>query len=340
MYDFESLPEANRGISTTFGAPAKCAAGIDPSCLGNEVSIWDLRRREVIQTADLGASSGALMVHWIGRPGVRRAFINAPGTSAIWLADDDDRDGVYDFQQVLGPEDGLALPPDMLLSHDDRFLYVSNWFGNTVQQFDIRNPFEPVRKSTVSVPHPNMLRLSRDNHRLYVTNSLLTSWDDDADLGPARNDEYGIWLFEDPRSGRPEPVQARRARLGQLHQRAQEDNHRARRAPPDALRPEHPARARRALRKERSSHGASHDKPQSFHASPDEALQAPAEEFLYLACLHEGTGVEEPDFLAVVDAEDRPDRRTRRRCRTSATSCTTSAGTAAARPATGPTART
>jgi 56kDa selenium binding protein (SBP56) len=46
-----------------------------------------------------------------------------------------------------------------------------------------------------------------------------------------------------------------------------------------------------------------HDKPASFHSSPQEAMQAPAEEFLYLACLHEGTGVEKPDFLAVVDAE-------------------------------------
>ena len=72
-------------------------------------------------------------------------------------------------------------------------------------------------------------------------------------------------------------------------------------------------------------------KPASFHHSPQEALQAPAEEFLYLACLHEGTGVEEPDFLAVVDAEEG---------RTSATSSTTSAGTAAAPPATAPTART
>jgi methanethiol oxidase len=206
MYDFEALPEANRGISTTFGAPAKVAVGIDPNGLGNEVYVWNLRRREVIQTADLGASSGALMVHWIGRPGVRRAFINAPGTSAIWLADDDDRDGVYDFQQVLAPEDGLALPLDMLVSHDDRYLYVSNWFRNTVQQFDIRNPLEPVLKSTVSVPHPNMLRLSRDNRRLYVTNSLLTSWDNDADFGPARNDEYGIWLCHvDTRSGRLKP---------------------------------------------------------------------------------------------------------------------------------------
>ena len=47
-----------------------------------------------------------------------------------------------------------------------------------------------------------------------------------------------------------------------------------------------------------------HDRPASFHGSPQEAMQAPREEFLYLACLHEGTGVDRPDFLAVVDAED------------------------------------
>src|SRR5262249_51241206 len=41
MYDFESLPEANRGISTTFGPPAVCAKGIDPTCLGSEVAVWD-----------------------------------------------------------------------------------------------------------------------------------------------------------------------------------------------------------------------------------------------------------------------------------------------------------
>src|SRR4051812_24390692 len=47
-----------------------------------------------------------------------------------------------------------------------------------------------------------------------------------------------------------------------------------------------------------------HDKPASFHSTPQEAMQAAPEEFLYLACLHEGTGVEKPDFLAVVNAED------------------------------------
>ena len=42
----------------------------------------------------------------------------------------------------------------------------------------------------------------------------------------------------------------------------------------------------------------------SFYASPAEARRAPAEEFLYVACLHQGTGVDRPDFLAVVDAEN------------------------------------
>jgi methanethiol oxidase len=202
MYDFAAMPGSNRGISSAFGPPACVGVGIEPGCLGDEVAVWDVSRQKVIQTADLGASSGALMVRFVGEHGVRRAFINAPGTSAVWLADDDDRDGVFDFQQVLGPEDGLAIPVDLILSYDHRFMYVTNWFADTVQQYDITDPFHPMLTATVSVPHPNMLRLSRDNRRLYVSNSLLTPWDDDPDFGPARNDDYGIWLFDvDKRSG-------------------------------------------------------------------------------------------------------------------------------------------
>ncbi len=38
-------------------------------------------------------------------------------------------------------------------------------------------------------------------------------------------------------------------------------------------------------------------RPRSFHASPAEALEAPSERCLYLACLHEGTGVAEPEVI-------------------------------------------
>ena len=196
MYDFDALDEANRGISTTFGPPGLCAAMIAPTCLGDEVAVWNLQQQKVIQVANLGANSGALEVRFIHEPGVRRALINTPGTHAVWLAEDDDNDGVFRFHQVLGPSDGLLIPVDMLLSYDHRFMYLSNWFGNTVQQFDITDPFHPVHKATVSVPHPNMLRLSRDNERLYVSNSLISTWDNDANLGPPRNNQYGIWLFD------------------------------------------------------------------------------------------------------------------------------------------------
>jgi selenium-binding protein 1 len=201
MYDFAAVHGANRGISTTFGPPALCGGGIDPTCLGDEVSVWNLRREEVIQTADLGTNSGALEVRFIREHGVRRAFINTPGTHAVWLADDDDRDGVFEFQQVLGPEDGLMIPADMLLSYDNEYMYLTNWFGNTVQQFDISDPFNPVLTATESVPHPNMLRLSRDNRRLYVSNANLTPWDNDPAFGPPRNNDYGIWRFDVGKSG-------------------------------------------------------------------------------------------------------------------------------------------
>ena len=43
------------------------------------------------------------------------------------------------------------------------------------------------------------------------------------------------------------------------------------------------------------SEASQHTSPASFHASPEEALKAPPEDLLYLACLHEGTGVRAPD---------------------------------------------
>ena len=46
----------------------------------------------------------------------------------------------------------------------------------------------------------------------------------------------------------------------------------------------------------------------SMFATPDEAIKAPQEQYLYVACLHEGTGVDKPDFLAVVGTDhDRPE---------------------------------
>jgi selenium-binding protein 1 len=76
---------------------------------------------------------------------------------------------------------------------DDRFLYFSNWLHGDLRQYDISNPREPkltgrlqlggvlgraLDGSRALAGGPQMLQLSLDGRRLYVTNSLYSSWDD------------------------------------------------------------------------------------------------------------------------------------------------------------------
>src|SRR5438105_4954903 len=51
-----------------------------------------------------------------------------------------------------------------------------------------------------------------------------------------------------------------------------------------------------------------HDGQQVGYASPQEAMAAPKEEFVYVAALHTNTGVDEPDYLGVVDVNPASDR--------------------------------
>jgi selenium-binding protein 1 len=92
-----------------------------------------------------------------------------------------------------------AVPPlvtDINLSLDDRFLYVSCWGTGEFLQYDVTDPFHPVQTASVRLggivkrqPHtarpgkplnggPQMVEVSRDGRRVYVTNSLYRSWDE------------------------------------------------------------------------------------------------------------------------------------------------------------------
>jgi selenium-binding protein 1 len=92
-----------------------------------------------------------------------------------------------------------AVPPlvtDINLSLDDRFLYVSCWGTGELLQYDVSNPFQPVQTGSVKLggivqqqPHsnqpkiplnggPQMVEVSRDGKRVYLTNSLYRSWDE------------------------------------------------------------------------------------------------------------------------------------------------------------------
>jgi selenium-binding protein 1 len=92
-----------------------------------------------------------------------------------------------------------AVPPlvtDINLSLDDRYLYVSCFGTGELRQYDVSDPFNPVLTSAVQlggitrrkshpknpgVPlngAPQMVEISRDGKRVYVTNSLYRTWDD------------------------------------------------------------------------------------------------------------------------------------------------------------------
>lgn len=87
------------------------------------------------------------------------------------------------------------LVTDINVSLDDRFLYVACWGTGACQQYDISDPFNPKKVAEVRIggianrtPHPagtgplnggpQMLEVSRDGRRVYLTNSLYRAWDD------------------------------------------------------------------------------------------------------------------------------------------------------------------
>jgi selenium-binding protein 1 len=90
-----------------------------------------------------------------------------------------------------------AVPPlitDINLSLDDRSLYVSCWGTGELKRFDVSDPFQPRETGSVRMGGivgrtpidgsgplnggPQMVEVSRDGRRVYLTNSLYASWDE------------------------------------------------------------------------------------------------------------------------------------------------------------------
>lgn len=196
MYDAGVKPELNLMVTTSFGLPRNVGPGITIDELGTDIYLWDWKERKVIHTENIGMGTGALEVRWRADEGSTVGYTNAPGSNEIWAWSDLDHDGKYSFKAVIKLPDG-SVPTDMLLTDDDKYLYVSNWMGNNVRQYDITDPLNPMLISEVEIPNSQMLRLSPDRKRLYVTNSLLSTWDDtEFPKGVTRNKEYGIFLID------------------------------------------------------------------------------------------------------------------------------------------------
>jgi methanethiol oxidase len=183
---------------------------------GHHIHVWDLRRRRHVQALDLGPEHQMVLelrpahdpTKAYGFAGVVLSLKDLSASIWLWHR----TNGTWNVQKVIeipaepaNPDqlppalkDFKAVPPlvtDIALSLDDRFLYVSCWGTGELRQYDVSDPFRPRLTGTVQLggivrraPHPKnpdrtlnggpqMVEVSRDGRRVYVTNSLYIPWD-------------------------------------------------------------------------------------------------------------------------------------------------------------------
>lgn len=184
---------------------------------GHQLHVWNLRKRKHEQVIDLGKEHQMVLElrpsHDPNRTyGFVGVVISLKDLSAsIWLWNRDN--GKWGAKKVIEipaePADPNLLPPllqgfkavpplvtDLNLSLDDRWLYVSCWGTGELRRYDVSVPDRPKLTSVLQIggivrraAHPSdrklplnggpqMVEVSRDGKRVYFTNSLYATWDE------------------------------------------------------------------------------------------------------------------------------------------------------------------
>jgi selenium-binding protein 1 len=213
-YDFWYQPRHNVMVSSEWGAPNTIKDGFKPPDVqagkyGKHLNFWDWEKRRIVQTVDLGeAGLIPLEVRFHHEPTSVHGFVGAALSSSIWhwfkAGDQWKAEKVIQVDPV--EQKGWPFPvpgliTDLVLSLDDRWLYFSDWLHGDVRRYDVSDPAHPKLTAQVWVGGvlgkklsvkgrelnggPQMLNLSLDGKRLYMTNSLYSSWDNQfyPDLG-------------------------------------------------------------------------------------------------------------------------------------------------------------
>ena len=205
---------------------------------GHSLHFWDLAEGQHQQSVDLGAEHQMVLeLRPSHDPDATWGFVGvvvstADLSASVWRWHRDGTDWKVDKVITIPaePAEAADLPPalqpfgavpplvtDINLSVDDQMLYVSCWGTGELKQYDVSDPATPREVGSVqlggivrrtahpSAPSeplaggPQMVEVSRDGRRIYVTNSLYGAWDDQ--FYP---DGVGSWLAKidtDPASG-------------------------------------------------------------------------------------------------------------------------------------------
>jgi selenium-binding protein 1 len=206
-YDFWYQPRHNMMVSSEWGAPNTFMPGFDLDDVaagkyGHHVHFWDFAGKRIEKSVDLGEEGMIpLEVRFLHDPASSHGYVAATLSSNIFHYYEDEA-GETQIEKVIDiptvDVEGFPVPmpsliTDILISMDDRYLYLANWLHGDVRQYDIRDPAKPKLTGQVwlggqlgKAPEvhgrpvngaPQMLQLSLDGKRLYLTTSLFSTWD-------------------------------------------------------------------------------------------------------------------------------------------------------------------
>lgn len=206
-YDFWYQPRHNMMVSSEWAAPNTFMPGFDLEDVGagkygQSIHFWDFEGKKIVKSIDMGAEGMIpLEVRGLHDPASNEGMFAATLSSNVfrwWKTDDGD----FEIEKVIDVPtidvEGFPVPmpsliTDILISMDDKYLYFANWLHGDLRQYDITDRANPKLTGQVWIGGqlgkapvvngvevqgaPQMIQLSLDGKRLYVTTSLFSSWD-------------------------------------------------------------------------------------------------------------------------------------------------------------------
>lgn len=227
-YDFWYQPHFDVLVASEWGAPKLFKRGwrdedANHEEYGHHLNFYRWSDHTLIQTIDLGKDGTTpLEIRFVHDPKKAVGFVGCALYSKVFYfyRPDPEKEHfvakkIIDIPNKRVCDHGVekevgGMMSDILLSLDDKWMYLSNWMHGDVRQYDISDPANPQLKGQVFIggmsnrkPNysiiddrelkqippaitfncrvleggPQMLQLSLDGKRLYVSSSLYSPWD-------------------------------------------------------------------------------------------------------------------------------------------------------------------
>ncbi|KAH8250008.1 hypothetical protein KR026_003564, partial [Drosophila bipectinata] len=229
-YDFWYQPYFDVMVSSEWGAPNKWRRGWqtkdldDMTQYGCRLNFYKWSTQTLYQTIDLGSDGiTPLEIRFLHNPKRAEGFVGCALNAKVFYFKKKDHSDEFEAKKVIDIPEKLVdtgsgkaesmggMISDIIISLDDRFLYVNCWRHGDVRQYDITDPENPKLTGQLflggaiasDLPNvvvkedkelkerpparyvkgrrleggPQMMQLSLDGKRLYVSSSLYSPWD-------------------------------------------------------------------------------------------------------------------------------------------------------------------